>query len=1747
MRKYCIKEKADMLTYVGKLLKWKYIWQLIIRRLHKCRESGEKMRKRCIGFLTALVLAASGIAVPASAQETDVFPSWNVASGRQVEVSSVEAALPGNVGALVVDGDNETRWSCAGMKTGTSEEEEQNPQWLVIDLEAPETSVDSITINFYKKVWGAQYKIQTASTNDESTQWKDVASIEHAGGSLADDYVEEITDVGTLERYVRFYFEKVNPKAAGTGISIREIKILGTQLVSGNISLNKPAEVSTVEILMPQNVAENTVDGDSETRWSSERMKNNGITDSDPQTPQWLLIDLGAEKSAVDEIRIDFYLKVWATKYRIETADSSESDSWITVAEVDRTSSDGADDQTDTFSGDQLQTTELKRFVRFYFEKINVNAGGNGVSVREVTINGTQPYVSTTEDPVTAEEVLDGIGEIPSLTAESTRVELPEVPDGFEIAVVGSDKEQVISNSGEVTDRNIGDREVTILVEVRSVEEDGGDADTARKNFTLTVPSKNSLYPEYYPEVENPNGKPAVIPTLQEWYGCEGEFTLQENSRIIINDAAGVDLQAVAENMQEDLAEFAGVEPAVVSGEAGDASAADIYIESQTEDIYDTGEEGYFMTVDENGVRIYSSTYTGALYGTVTAEQILWQDEGNDNIPCGVIRDYPDYEIRGVMFDVGRIPHRLQYLQDYTKILTWYKMNEFQLHLNDDFTYSPEGLPSGSEWNGMHRLESDAFPSLTDNRVYSGERFEYFNEEYSDPVYTKDDYRELEDMANAGGINLIPEFDTPSHSNAYIKYAQENPDDIDWLGPIQSNNDPQMLALDINSSNADEAKKAKTARKFMETLYEDYLGGDDPVFSGDTVNVGADEYWDKSNPEAYRQYVVFLDELMRKYGKTTRMWGALKLFPGETEISPDNIILDIWATYEDDPIARMSEGFRVVNLPQPYLYTTPGRDHKDMIVEEWLYKNWDPTIFNGDIKADEGEPLLLGAKAALWGDEFREGITEADLHERMLRSVAMVAEKTWGGSEKTDDYIAYQETFDRLQEGPGTQIAMTIESKTDVVVDYDMSRTEETEGIVTVKDSSGNGYDAQVINGKAVEVDGEMMIEFDGSTLMTTPLHTLSYPYTVSFDVKASEGNTKDSLLFSGYDGQLLAKGLDNDCISLNRSLYHQSFDYEIPEDESVTVTIVGTARNTKMYVDGQLVKMLYSSDTGKTDEYFSTFVFPMEEIGKDFHGYIGNIKAYNKALEPDMIRTDAADVTEVNVALNRNAYSERFGNQPDLNTGLLKYHPASKATDGDKADAEAEITSTDPNSYWISSNNNSDYLMVDLGEERQVSRVVLTWEGQYTAGGFDIQVSTDGAQWQTVKQVRGNTSSVTDVTLDAPAAARYVKMQGVSRNSTYYGVREMEVYETVDRSGLSGLLTEVRQVIADNDLENSDDETAAALTAAVIPAENTLENAAAAQKEITAALTALSEKYEAYKESAQEPDEPDEPEQLDTDILEYAVELASSADTTGVVPAAAEKFESAYTAAQDLLERVETGDPSVTQQMIEESWKELITSMQYLSFRQGDKSDLEKVVAMAESLDLEKYMEEGRETFVTALSNAQAVLSDENAMQDSVDPAWRELLRAMSDLRLKPDRSALEELIAQARGLNEADYEETSFRAMLGVLAEAQAVCDDGGAAQEEIDEAASRLQEAVGQLTAKADDPKAAADTAENTAAQKGSDDGGSRTASAGGGTKGGAETSVSADKAVKTGDASTAVLWAAAVLAAAAVILQAGKKIK
>ena len=66
------------------------------------------------------------------------------------------------------------------------------------------------------------------------------------------------------------------------------------------------------------------------------------------------------------------------------------------------------------------------------------------------------------------------------------------------------------------------------------------------------------------------------------------------------------------------------------------------------------------------------------------------------------------------------------------------------------------------------------------------------------------------------------------------------------------------------------------------------------------------------------------------------------------------------------------------------------------------------------------------------------------------------------------------------------------------------------------------------------------------------------------------------------------------------------------------------------------------STWTDADNNYRSTFVFPLNEIGKNFSGYLGNIKAYNKALSTEELAAENVGATLVDVARNRGAYADR-------------------------------------------------------------------------------------------------------------------------------------------------------------------------------------------------------------------------------------------------------------------------------------------------------------------------------------------------------------------------------------------------------------------------------------------------------------------------------------------------------------------------
>ena len=284
-----------------------------------------------------------------------------------------------------------------------------------------------------------------------------------------------------------------------------------------------------------------------------------------------------------------------------------------------------------------------------------------------------------------------------------------------------------------------------------------------------------------------------------------------------------------------------------------------------------------------------------------------------------------------------------------------------------------------------------------------------------------------------------------------------------------------------------------------------------------------------------------------------------------------------------------------------------------------------------------------------------------------------------------------------------------------------------------------------------------------------------------------------------------------------------------------------------------------------------------------------------------------------------------------------------------------------------------------------------------------------------------------------------------------------------------------------------------------------------------------------------EKPEEPDK--EISTAVLEYAIELAKDTDTDGVIDAVKENFEKALQNAQDILARVQSGDKAVTQNQVDDAWRSLIKAMQYMEFKEADKSDLAKVIALAEEMNgnLDAYLDEGKPAFTAALADAKEVYADELASQEEVTGAWQKLLDAIVNMMLKPDKGLLEDLISQAEGLNAADYEAESFSAMRSALVDAKDVFANENATEEEVATSVAALEEALAKLTPV------------STGGEQQSGDAGSSQSGAGNSTQGQAggtedkdntpSSKTSGAKAVNTGDAAGVLPFAAAAAMAAA----------
>lgn len=200
-------------------------------------------------------------------------------------------------------------------------------------------------------------------------------------------------------------------------------------------------------------------------------------------------------------------------------------------------------------------------------------------------------------------------------------------------------------------------------------------------------------------------------------------------------------------------------------------------------------------------------------------------------------------------------------------------------------------------------------------------------------------------------------------------------------------------------------------------------------------------------------------------------------------------------------------------------------------------------------------------------------------------------------------------------------------------------------------------------------------------------------------------------------------------------------------------------------------------------------------------------------------------------------------------------------------------------------------------------------------------------------------------------------------------------------------------------------------------------------------------------------------------DVIAYAEAQKADSSYESVIPMVQETFEAALEAAKAV-----AADTLATEDAVYDAWVTLMGEIHKLGFVQGDKTSLAKLISAAGTIEanLDNYIEAGKAEFVSALAAARSVYADENALQDEVDPAATALLDAMVTLRLKADKSLLEQTMTIAASIDITAYTDETIAAFNAASDNANAVYANEAATQDEVDKAQQDLQAAIDGLKA-------------------------------------------------------------------------------
>ena len=1156
-----------------------------------------KMLRRVVAMVAcmfAIVFASSLLyAHPAVAAEA------NLALNKTAVADSEEA--PSVAAAKAVDGNDSTRW-------GSAEDSAGGAHWIYVDLGSSKT-VKKATIKWesYKATgYKIQYATGSAAPAANSSDWKDIHTSSDRPASLTDEIAFSSPVKGRFFRLYITGFTSVDPKDTvpeWPTIAVNEFELYGdetttpsTQDPQQNVARGKSAVADSEEANTLG--AAKAVDGNttsSSSRWASAV----DATTSQDGGPHWIYVDLGQQRD-VKCVRVFWELRK-AKGYKIQIANgdsapAADSSDWQTVYTNDGHPSS----KTDLITLDQVHQA---RFVRLYIDHNTYADPDGGVAWGNVSIFELEVYGGTPKMDMNG--LADAIKvEAPKKGDTQLKVTLP-ASDEYDVTYNGTDYEQVVGAQADDGTIPIYQPIVDTQVKVSFKVTKKSDKNTYTfKEVPVTVPGKFQVE-------AGDNIAPEVLPQLREWKGRSGSFAPTAQTRVVYDND---DFKTAADELAADYKDLFGSELAVVKGSA--ANAGDIFLSKTTDKSLGLQDEGYLMEITDS-VSDKAETKTGAYWSTRTILQAL--KTGNGSIPQGITRDYPLYKVRGLILDVGRKTFSLEWLQQMSKQLSWFKLNDFQVHLSDNYIWVEEYSDDtvNTAYNGF-RLESDIKKGGNDGKNKA-------DLTSTDVWYSKADFREFIQHSRDLGVNIVPEFDMPAHS---LALTNVRPDLRTPKSKTHRGNDHLNLAGKYDESLA-----------FALSIWDEYLTGSDPVFDSQTmVHIGADEY--EADGTAYRKFVNDLFGHVEASGRTARVWGSLTQIKGDGSVqvsgrgaAGQHRQMNLWSV----GWAKMDEmynlGFDLINCVDSKYYIVPNAGYY------YDYLN-DNTVYNsavnsyGNVTIPAGDEQMIGGAFAVWNDmcgKKENGISEYDVYDRITNSAGLYAAATWGKG--SADVSTAKATAKKLGDAPNTNFGYETTANAEGTV---MQL-----GMDDANDASGNGNNLNLAsskksggtkNAEIVDVDFKKALELKGGesyVSLDSDLETAGLGNDLRVKVKRTDATSdKDQILFESPYGSIKAVQAKTGKVGITRENHDYSFNYTLPMNEWVELEFKNEGMGkVSLYVNGELKETL--GKDGST-QLKATCMLPVQRIGSKtaaFTGYVDDVRLTRNATFATTMALDKAEL----------------------------------------------------------------------------------------------------------------------------------------------------------------------------------------------------------------------------------------------------------------------------------------------------------------------------------------------------------------------------------------------------------------------------------------------------------------------------------------------------------------------------------------